>query len=135
MSHRVSGGFQGEIPGEVTSRVGHIMQVVGKMDEKVIERTNGKWNKEGYQKLIADEYWATGSNAIKDGFADKVVTLKCDKSLNGNSEKSITTFFGFKVKVNYPDCPLFSQPSFDKSNKEVAEDVTRYLTTIQGYIK
>lgn len=135
MSHRVSGGFQGELPGEVTSRIGHILQVVDKMDEKVVDRTSGKWSKKEYQKLIADEYWATGSNAIKDGFADEIATIKCDKSLNGSSEKQVTTFMGFTTTLKFPDCPIFTQPDYDKSNKTVSEDVTKYLTTIQGYVK
>lgn len=109
MSHRARGGFNGDIPHQVKSRFKHITDLLEKMDEQVISRTNGKFNKNSYSELIRDEYWAVGSNAVKDGFADDVAKVKCDASLNGTSEKNLMTFFG-PLTVSFANCPLITEP-------------------------
>lgn len=110
MSHRASGGFQGDIPQQVSSRFKHITDLLEKMDEQVISRTNGKYNKKSYSELIRDEYWAVGSNAIEDAFVDEVAFVKCDESLNGTIEKKFFTFFG-NVVAEFSECPLITEPS------------------------
>lgn len=109
MSHRARGGFSGDIPQQVKSRFKHITDLIEKMDEQVVSRTNGKFNKETYAELIRDEYWAIGSNAVKDGFADNTASLKCDESLNGSNEKTFLTFFG-PLNITFSDCPLITEP-------------------------
>jgi ATP-dependent Clp protease protease subunit len=117
MSHRARGGFSGDIPQQVKSRFKHITDLLEKMDEQVISRTKGKFDKKSYTELIRDEYWAVGDNAINDGFVDEVATLKCDNSLNGTSEKNIVTFFGV-VTVTFSNCPLITEPlSVEKENR------------------
>lgn len=109
MSHRASGGFRGEIPQQITSRLNHIIDLVTKMDEEVIKRTNGKHTKESYTELIRDEYYAVGSNAVSDGFADEVVTLKCDDSLNTVKNVTINVLF-FQIEAQISNCPLITMP-------------------------
>lgn len=109
MSHRASGGFEGDIPQQVNSRFQHIKDLLEKMDEQVISRTGGKYNKNTYMELIRDEYWSVGSNAVADKFADEVVTLKCDDSLSGTTEKRYNTIFGVFV-VSFSNCPLLTEP-------------------------
>ena len=129
MSHRANGSFSGDIPQQVSSRLKHVVDLVTKMDEHVISRTNGKYNKQSYMDLIRDEYYAVGSDAIKDGFADEVVSLKCDDTLNVYKEKTINVFvFSFKVKVSA--CPLASLPI--SADGENTKQVFDYFTTIRG---
>jgi ATP-dependent Clp protease protease subunit len=129
MSHRANGSFRGDIPQQVNSRISHITQLVDKMDEHVISRTSGKYNKESYTELIRDEYWSVGDNAIKDGFADEVVTLKCDNSLNGWTDKEISVFI-FTIQVKVADCPLITEPIF-VAEQEKSEQVLRYFKEIR----
>jgi ATP-dependent Clp protease protease subunit len=128
MSHRASGGFEGDIPQQINSRLKHIIDLVGKMDEQVVSRTNGKFNKETYAELIRDEYWSVGTTAIKDGFADEVASLKCDSTLNGTVTK-IVRFSIFEAEVNFSKCPLISATvSADSENKA---EMDRFLNSIR----
>ena len=124
MSHRASGGFSGDIPQQINSRLKHVIDLIEKMDESVIARTKGKYNKESYMELIRDEYYGVGSNAIDDGFADEVVSLKCDESLNEIVEKSIQVFI-FTAKVKFSRCPLITQPIVD--NEENRQQILDFL--------
>lgn len=129
MSHRAAGGFQGDIPQQVSSRLNHVIQLVDKMDEQVVSRTGGKFNKKSYQELIRDEYWSVGSNAIKDGFADEVAVLKCDESLNGSYEKAIA-FGPFNIAVRLSKCPLITAPVTEKQDD--LKEVLRIVNTVKN---
>lgn len=126
MSHRASGGFQGDIPQQVSSRLKHVIDLVEKMDEQVISRTNGKYTKSSYAELIRDEYYAVGTNAIEDRFADEVVSLKCDASLDGLVEKTVQSFiFSFKVKLS--KCPLLTEPLIEQN-----QDTDKIMEYLEG---
>lgn len=129
MSHRASGGFDGDIPQQVTSRLNHVIQLVDKMDEQVISRTNGKFNKKSYLELVRDEYWVVGDNAIKDGFADEVAALKCDDSLNGTTERSFS-MGPFSVRAKVSKCPLITAPVTEK--EEDAKEIRRIVNTVRN---
>lgn len=109
MSHRASGGFEGDIPQQVASRFKHIVDLVEKMDDQVISRTNGKYTRKSYGELIRDEYWAVGKNAINDRFADSIAELKCDRTLEGTFDEQIQGLF-FSGTVTFSKCPLIVQP-------------------------
>lgn len=128
MSHRASGGFEGDIPQQVRSRLNYITQLVEKMEEKAISRTKGKISKKEYLELIRDEYWVVGDNTIKDGFADEVASLKCDESLNGTVDR-IFTVGPFKIKAKVSKCPLITAPITD--NIEDARQLSKLLSTVR----
>lgn len=109
MSHRASGGFEGDIPQQVNSRFKHITDLLEKMDDQVISRTKGRYNRKSYSELIRDEYWSVGDTAIKDSFVDEIADLKCDETLNGTVEKGFPTMFGL-VNATYSQCPLITEP-------------------------
>lgn len=125
MSHRAHGGFRGDIPQQITSRLNHIISLVEKMDEEVIKRTNGKYNKQSYGELIRDEYYAVGANAIKDGFADEVVSLKCDDSLYTHKDIVVNVMF-FQIEAQVSNCPLLTMPTAKK--REDAAKVLEYFS-------
>lgn len=127
MSHRASGGFQGDIPQQVKSRFKHITDLLDKMDEQVVSRTNGKFTKKSYTELIRDEYWGVGTNAIKDGFVDEVVSLKCDETLDGNSTKVVVTLFG-PISATFSNCPLITEPLNLSPEQEI--NVKKALSTV-----
>jgi len=108
MSHRASGGASGQIPGELNTRVNFFTDMLDSQDEAIAKRV--KMSKESYQKLIKDEYWVFGAKAVKSSMADKVVKVRCNKTLSeGKSTETLYTFFG-PVELVYSNCPLVSAP-------------------------
>lgn len=129
MSHRASGGFEGDIPQQVNARLKHVIQLVDKMDTVVVSRTNGKFNKKTYAELIRDEYWVVGDNAIADGFADEVATLKCDSSLNGVSDRMFQVG-PFQVKAKVSNCPLITAPIAE--TEEESNKITKSVNMVRN---
>lgn len=109
MSHKASGGFRGEFPGQLDSRYAHVLSHLIEQDAQVVKRTNGKQTAESYAQLIQNEYWANGSKAVNDGFADEIVNVECSDSLEGSREQVVDLGL-FAVNVEYSNCPLITQP-------------------------
>lgn len=131
MSHQASGGFRGNIPGQVFSRYHHILQLISLMDDVVVNKSNGKFTKETYTELIRDEYWSVGKNTVNEGFADAIATLKCDSSLNGWSSKTMRIFI-FSIKVKFSDCPLITNPVIEEMGDDNQQrEVDRYFNEVR----
>ena len=62
-----------------------------------------------YQKEYASEMWLTGSQSVSEGYADRVVSLRCDSSLNGVTTKNIN-LMGLSISYDLDNCPLNSAP-------------------------
>lgn len=108
MSHRAAGGTQGQIPGELNTRVKFFTHMVNKTSAKVAKRVG--LSPEAYAKLIHDEYWVQGDDAVADKMADRVVFVRCDKELSeGRSTETLQTFFG-PIGLVYSTCPVVSAP-------------------------
>jgi ATP-dependent Clp protease protease subunit len=128
MSHRANGGVSGDIPHQLSNRLKHVTDILTKMDDHIVSRTKGKQTQKSYMELIRDEYYSVGENSIKDGFADEVVTLKCDSSLNRYVSKTISMMF-FTVSVKMSKCPLASLPIVEE--KEDQEKIHRYFNEVR----
>ena len=115
MSHRARGGAQGQIPGELNTRVNFFTQMMDDQDEAIAKRV--KMSKKDYQQLIINEHWVYGQRAVKSNMADEVITVRCNKILSeGKVKETLYTFFG-PVKLVYSACPLITAPleiSFDE---------------------
>lgn len=116
MSHRPKGGFEGEFSAtdgggsQVNTRYEYYRERVARMDRKAVERST-KITYAQYETMIASEYWCDGQNCVDKGFADKVVTVMCDKSLNGTTRKTQTSsFFGMEMtsESESANCPLIT---------------------------
>ena len=114
MSHRGRGEFSGEFggqrPSQTDSRKGLWESRTDEMDKHTVSRTNGKQTLESYQKAYASELWVTGSQAVEQGYADEVVTVKCGESLSGFTTKS-ANFMGMNISYDMDNCPLNSTPT------------------------
>lgn len=113
MSHHAFGGAEGELGGQGTaqlqSRIGLWERRLKEMDEQTVARSNGKQTLASYQKAYDHELWVTGAEGVAQGYADKVVTVKCDDSLSGYTSFQ-TTFMGLDVSYDLSNCPLNTAP-------------------------
>jgi ATP-dependent protease ClpP protease subunit len=105
MTHKASGGFAGSFPGQVDAIYNLWLNIIKKMDTQVVKKTNGNHTMESYIKLYSNDYWCSSADCIKQGFADSVVPVSCDKSLGGLKSKVIS-FFGQRIRVYENKCPL-----------------------------
>lgn len=114
MSHRAAGQFDGSFggtsPSQLDSRVRLWTQITKEMDETTVKRTNGKQTLESYQKAYSSELWVTGQEAVANGYADAVVSVKCDKTLDGVSVHQVQ-FMGMIIAYDLSNCPINTSPS------------------------
>jgi ATP-dependent Clp protease, protease subunit len=113
MSHRAQGQFSGYFGGkqgsQIDKRYSFWHDRLEELDLQTVKRTNGKQTLETYQAAYADELWLTGQQAIAGGYADRIVTLRCDSSLNGVTTHSVE-FLGAKVLYDLDNCPINTNP-------------------------
>lgn len=107
MSHRVSvGGMSGQIPGELITRINSIISISNQMDVSVAKRVG--LSVTDYKKLIHDELWLNGQDAVSTNHADRIATIRCSKELlNGTRTEEVRTMFG-PVEVTFSACPLIT---------------------------
>ena len=145
MSHKARGGFYGEFPGQLESRYFYYLKRILRLDEGVVERTNGKFNAKTYASLIENEYWCDGQECINNGFADATIAPKCDDSLNGTYKKVLDRwmYMGHVIELiaTYAICPLQTEmlawngfidgkPVFTDDPNASTEDITTdYVST------
>lgn len=134
MSHKASGGFSGEFPGQLDSRYQHVLSHIAEQDKQVVERTKGKQTIDSYNKLIQNEYWANSTRSIKDGFADQEVTVKCDASLSGERNEDIDLGL-FSLSVTFSKCPLITEPLSVSLGRNWQEAIEKNLDAKSEYKK
>ena len=114
MSHRAStsgasGEFGGQEPSQLSNRLGLWNRRVKEMDEQTVKRTKGKQTLESYTKAYENELWLTGAESVSGGYADKIVSVKCDSSLKG-TRTQFFDFFGLRFEVVFSNCPIITGP-------------------------
>lgn len=113
MSHRaagsISGSFGGQKPSQMESRYSFWYTRLQELDQQTVRRSNGKQTLESYQKAYADELWLTGQQSLDGGYADKIVTVKCDETLNGVTTHNVQ-FFGLTISYDLDNCPINTSP-------------------------
>jgi len=113
MSHHAAGEFQGQFggvsPSQVDSRYQLWLDRVRELDEQTVKRTNGKQTYKSYTEAYDHEMWMTGAKSVAGGYADRIVTVKCDSSLSGVSAHS-ATFMGLPVQYELDNCPINTSP-------------------------
>lgn len=114
MSHKAKGQFSGEFGGtasQIDSRFGLWLRRVSLMDRQTVNRTNGRQTLESYRLAYQPELWLNGAEAVQNGYADEVVTVKCDDSLLKHTNDTTLNFGFFQIKVKLSKCPLKTYPS------------------------
>lgn len=114
MSHKASGSFGalefgGQEPTQYTNRYQFWLDRINRLDKITVSRTNGKQTLESYQKAYENELWVEGQAAVEAGYADRVVSPVCDKSLAG-TKNTTTQYFGLEIVLTMSECPLITGP-------------------------
>lgn len=112
MSHHAAGEFSGYFggqPSQVDSRYQLWLDRVRELDEKTVARTNGKQTYDSYTKQYDHEMWLTGNKSVQQGYADRIVNVKCDASLTGVTTHHVN-FMGFDVAYDLDNCPMNTSP-------------------------
>jgi ATP-dependent Clp protease protease subunit len=133
MSHRAAvGGLGGQFPGELNTRIKMLMDSTEELDRIAANRIG--ISLEDYKKLIHDELWLTGTEAVKQNHADEVVKAVCDKSLSGTTSKEIRTFFG-NINVEFSNCPLITGPISINGEKEAVLEYENKVKNLRNNVK
>lgn len=112
MSHKARGSFYGEFGGGISqldSRYQLWVRRMMLMDLQTVKRTKKKQTYKSYTTAYTPELWLNGQEAVDKGYADEVVTIKCDISLRGFKEKTERYGF-FGIKIKWSKCPLKTSP-------------------------
>jgi ATP-dependent Clp protease, protease subunit len=113
MSHRAAGEFSGyfggQRPSQLDNRYNFWLSRIAELDQQVVDRSGGKQTLESYQKAYANEMWLTGSQSVSGGYADRIVTVSCDSSLDGVTSHSLD-FLGVQILYDTDNCPLNTSP-------------------------
>lgn len=109
MSHRAYlAGVEGQIPGSFLSRTNSILEVLIGNDQFIASRAG--MDLEGYEKIIANELWMDGKRSVDMKFADKLVRVRCDSSLQGPGKVKKIDILTFTISITYHKCPLVTEP-------------------------
>lgn len=113
MSHHAAGEIQGSFggvhPSQMDNRYELWLDRIKELDEQTVKRTNGKQTYESYLTQYDKEMWLTGTKSVAQGYADRIVSIKCDKSLSGTT-KHKADFLGFTINYELDKCPLNTAP-------------------------
>lgn len=112
MSHKARGGFYGSFGGglsQLDARYGLWLRRIDLMDKVTVKRTKGKQTLTSYRAAYAHELWLNGSEAVEQGYADKIIVAKCNSSLSGTKKTVINLGF-FKVILVFSKCPIKTAP-------------------------
>lgn len=130
MSHRAAGAFEGsfggKFPSQIDNRYNFWLKRITALDQITVDRTKGKQTLETYRTQYADELWLTGVDAVKDGYADKVVTIKCDSSLSGTTTHSANFMGILNIYYDTSNCPINTSISNIKASLQTNKGIKSY---------
>jgi ATP-dependent Clp protease protease subunit len=135
MSHRAYGQFEGSFGGESPSQIDNRYALwkdrMDELDTQTVLKSKGKQTMESYQKQYSHEMWLTGTKSVAQGYADRVVQVKCDKSLAGTTQHEVTILGMFRVTYELDNCPINTSPM----NIAVGIVTTRGYMNSEEFIK
>jgi ATP-dependent Clp protease, protease subunit len=145
MSHRAAGGFEGSFggqsPSQLDSRYALWLKRTQEMDEQTVKRTHGKQTLQSYRKQYDNEMWITGLQAVEQGYADEIVTISCNSSLNGTIPHEVE-FLGAVITYETSKCPIITGPlnvkvtmPGDKGNSIIINDIKEKFLASQDFEK
>jgi ATP-dependent protease ClpP protease subunit len=122
MTHKPRGYFGGEFggdtPSQLDARYRHYLTRIDEMDKHVVSRTNGKQTLKSYRALMENEYWCDGQECVDKGFADGIVTAKCDENISKGglvdrvvlASAQVNLMVKLELVQEFSMCPLNVEP-------------------------
>lgn len=107
MSHRAAGGVSGQFNGELETRLTFWKKYIGLLNETAAKRIGITVDE--LEAKHKDEWWTVGEDAVKQHTADRVVDVRCGKTLTGIRKEEIKVLF-FTIDVEFSNCPLIRAP-------------------------
>jgi len=103
MQHQMSLGLHGNIENIRThfSLLDRINNIIIDM-----EITKIKMDRELYLKKILSDWWLFGEESVRDGVADKLVTVKCVPTIIHEKVKRTDTIFNIDFTIELNKCPI-----------------------------
>lgn len=141
MSHRAAGGFEGNFPhGSIQSRYDAYVRRMDDLDNITVKRTEGKHTLESYRKLINEEFWCYGASCVVEGFADRVVSARCDTHKFANEPRETVAVMEAMVSAKdklslveeFSACPLNVDPrtiSLFDNGKPIGQSIVNFENT------
>lgn len=114
MSHRGKGSVSGQFSGELETRYRMVKRKLDYLDTMASKRMG--LSIEEYSRLVKDEYWVHGFDAVAEHAADEEILARCGDSLTGTRIESLNTIFG-EVRIEFSKCPLIKTPLEIKLDK------------------
>lgn len=129
MSHRAyAEGLSGQVPGNLITRTLGLLTNIIQLDKHIAARSGMKL--EDYQALVQDELWMRGQEAVNKNFADSLVRVTCDSSLQGTTEPKVMRVFLFNIKVTWYKCPLITEPASIEMADSIPEATRKEILTM-----
>lgn len=110
-------GVGGDLPGSLISRTNWLLRGILELDTVAANRAG--LSLIDYNKLTANELWMTGYDAVLNKFADKVVQVKCDSSLQGEGASQKFGMGIFSVWIKFQKCPLVTAPTLQGGDESL----------------
>ena len=139
MSHRASGGMEGIFNGSLNTRITNILQILEQQEIRVAKRL--KISLVDYRKMIADELWISGKNAIENNQADEEVNIICGKDMIDIKTKRIYVFGIIPVDLQVSECPLikkvfgFKIPDGNKNTEDIENYINLMINDKPSFIR
>lgn len=134
MSHHARGQVQGEFGGAGQSQLDKRYQFwksrIDSLDQVTVDRTKGKQTLASYQAAYENELWLDGPKSVEQGYADRVVQIQCDSSLDGVTTHTAQTMFG-AVQYDLDKCPINTNPSNIRMKIETTRGIMDTTTFIE----